>query len=122
MVRIVNKESPQIDENLERNNKLVKITREICGRKFHIFKSSIEINQLSLYRKSFFKDLFYKFKEKTGMYVYLGAYCDWSGRPITPRGSITVYNKDCLDDAIKLAEAYETSGEEEFTVKKDYDE
>ena len=35
---------------------------------------------------------------------------------------IYAYNQSLFDSAVKLAEAYEQNGEEEFTVKKQYQE
>lgn len=93
----------------EKGSKLSKIAKEVCGNNFSVisFLNSIHLN----YNKERIED---EFGRITDLYYDLEVSVE--------SNLIKVRKKEYLDDAIKLAEAYEADGESEFTVKKEYNE
>lgn len=102
MVKIVER-SEEEKKKKQRISKLIQIANESLEGKFKA-NSSI-FSGISLFKEP------YETADHSAMYVSL-----------LGENEILVKNPNYLDTAIKLAEAYEKSGEPEFTVKKDYDE
>lgn len=99
MVKIIDKSTEELKEEA-RLNKLERIAREVCGEKFKI---NTKVGNIYLHSKLLMPN-------NPDFFVYL----------MTGKNEVLVSNSSYLNDAIKLAEAYEASGETEFTVKKDY--
>ncbi|MEK6872391.1 MAG: hypothetical protein AABW90_00075 [Nanoarchaeota archaeon] len=102
MVKIIGKSLEEIT-NDEREDKLIKIAERVLGEEFKVINS---ITYIALIPKKT-TELY-----KTQINVSL----------IHLINMIEVNNPKWIDYAIRLAEAYESSGEPEFTVKKNYDE
>lgn len=100
MVKLIGKSTKEI-ANEERESKLVNIAKEVFGEKFNVlnnFSYTIHLQE----------------KDKFNIPIVVGIFPN--------QNKIRVMYSNYLKDAINLAKAYETSGELEFTVKKDYDE
>lgn len=97
MVRVIGR-SAEEREGIKRGSRLAVIAREVFPECSITGEggSSVYISVFS--------------PGKKGIHVYYLENC------------IRIDDKSIFDDALKLAEAYEDSGEPEFTVKKDYDE
>ena len=103
MVKIVERSFKELAEK-ERESKLENIAKMFLGEKFEV--DTTPLGNIALSPK--------KIDEPhIAIVVYL---------IYPPDNKIRVNNRDYLEEAIKLAEAYESSGEPEFTIKKDYDE
>lgn len=104
MVKVVERTDKEIAE-IERTNRLEKITKEILGKNFNVSKC---INNIFLTSKKPIMDFLGFNKAEISVYSYPN------------RNQISVDDPKYLQDAITLAKAYETNGESEFTVKKNY--
>ena len=100
IVRVIEKSEKEKDAQKMHNN-LVDITNRLFGEKF-IVTSNLGIG---LFKKP------YQIMSKQVISV----------NTIFNQREISIKNPEYLNDAMSLAEAYEKSGEQEFTIKKDYD-
>ncbi len=99
MVKIIGRSAKE-NTKKERESKLIKIAKEVFGEEFKILNTLDCIINLQEPDSPF----------NIPISVIL----------FTTENKISVNDPEYLDSAIKLAKAYESSGEPEFIVKKDY--